>query len=124
MEISILIARLIALLYIFVAIGMLTDSRFYKAVFKDYREGASSVYYGGLLAFVAGFLVVSFHNRWEPSFFFPVTIFGWFALIKGAVLLVYPQILVRPKIRAPHYYAVAVLGLGIGLYFFWLGFLF
>lgn len=123
METSIIIARLFALLYILVGVGMLTDTKFYKAVFKDYKDGASSVYYGGLLALVAGFFLITFHNRWEFNVYFPITILGWLGLTKGAILLVYPQVFVRRKMRAPHYYASAILALVLGLYFVWLGFI-
>ena len=40
---------------------------------------------------VIGLLIVIYHNRWTKSWAVLITILGWLALIKGILLIAFPQ---------------------------------
>jgi hypothetical protein len=91
MENSIFIARLLAVVYISVALGMLLSPGYYKKVFTEMMKGGSLAFFGGIMAIVVGFLLVTFHNEWETSWVVLITIIGWGALLKGIFLLAVPE---------------------------------
>jgi len=122
MDTPALISRLLAPVYLAVGLGMLINAKFYRAVLRDLKERASLVYYGGLIALAAGWLIVTFHPSLEPGYHLPITVLGWLAFAKGVILLVYPQWLVKPELPPVLYYAGALFILAIGAYFAWLGY--
>ena len=44
-----------------------------------------------LVTFVSGAVVLSLYNTWSKNWLVTVTIVGWLSLIKGAVLILFPQ---------------------------------
>jgi len=90
METSIFIAQIISIAYLAIGLGMLLNSAYYKKLF-DAVQDAGIIYLGGIMALVIGFLLVTYHNVWEGSWVVIITIFGWAALLKGVVLLVFPK---------------------------------
>ena len=47
----------------------------------------------GLVTFVMGTVMLALYNTWSKSWRVLVTIIGWLALIKGAVLMLFPQVM-------------------------------
>ena len=47
----------------------------------------------GLVTFVSGVIVLSLYNTWSKSWLVLVTIVGWLSVIKGAVLMLFPQVM-------------------------------
>jgi hypothetical protein len=94
METSYLIARIFAGLYIAAGLGILTNGTLYRRMIEELERSATFTYLAGLMTFLMGALIVSFHNIWSgwPTV---ITVLGWLALVKGAVLLIRPQILIR-----------------------------
>lgn len=95
MELSILVARILALVYIVIGIGVLVDQNYYRKLISDMQNNTSIIYLGGILALVIGFFLVTYHNIWEASWVVIVTVIGWIALIKGVVLLIFPSFMMR-----------------------------
>ena len=54
-------------------------------------KNTAALYLGGIMAVVAGLLIVTFHNIWEPSWIVVITVFGWLSLLKGLMLLTFPK---------------------------------
>ena len=90
MQVSIFIARILAVMYLLIGLGMLLDRPHYKRMMDDFLRNAGLLYVGALLAFVMGYLVVYFHNNWVSNWTVIVTVIGWLALLKGVLLLVFP----------------------------------
>ncbi|MEA1909750.1 MAG: hypothetical protein U9M89_01875 [Patescibacteria group bacterium] len=93
MEVAILVAKLISVIYLFVGLGMLFSAEYYSRVVTDLlhdEDNAAAMYFGGALAAVVGLLIVLNHNVWESSWVVVITIIGWLGLIKGFILLVFP----------------------------------
>lgn len=91
MSTSILIAKLLGLMYVFVGLGMLLSGKYYKKMFDSFIKELGAVYIGGLMALVVGFLIVTYHNVWQ-GWPILVSLIGWLALIKGFMLLVLPEV--------------------------------
>ena len=47
----------------------------------------------GLVTFVMGTVMLALYNTWSKSWRVLVTIIGWLAVIKGAVLMLFPQVM-------------------------------
>jgi len=95
MEISIFIAKLLALMYLSLGVGMLVNRDHYDRLFKAVSEHTPALYFGGILALLFGYFIVSFHNLWVNDWRVVVTIFGWIGLVKGVSLLAIPNTMKR-----------------------------
>ena len=64
MELSILIAKLIGLIYLVIGLGLVINPKYYHKMFDELLSDGALIYLSGIMALVAGFLLVSFHNIW------------------------------------------------------------
>ncbi|MCK5611529.1 hypothetical protein KAR91_57190 [Candidatus Pacearchaeota archaeon] len=90
MATSIFIAKLFAVVYLFIGLGMLMSSKHYKNMLLEMMKDSSMFYFGGILATIAGFLIVNAHNVWT-GWPILISVIGWLALLKGFMLLVFPE---------------------------------
>lgn len=90
METSVLIAKIIATIYLSFGIGLLFNSNYYKKEIKKLLDNASFMILGGFVAIVFGLLIIENHNYWVKNWTVLITIVGWIALIKGIFLLAFP----------------------------------
>lgn len=119
------IFQILSLAYLAVGIGILINPAFYKKLFDDFIESASTLYLGGIMAFAIGYLILAFHNTWTKDLSVIITIIGCLALIKGAVILVRPNIIIAlsKAMAKPGLLKIeAVVVIIIGLAFSFLGF--
>ncbi|MFA6931171.1 MAG: hypothetical protein WCT05_12665 [Lentisphaeria bacterium] len=91
-SISITVARILGLLYLSVAIGSIFRKDYFRDILKSFSENALLAYFSGFIALVLGGLLVHLHNEWTTDWTVLITIVGWIALLKGIVLLAYPNI--------------------------------
>lgn len=89
MELSIFIAQLYAIAFLAIGLGMLFSAKYYLKAFDAMMKESGLVYLGGMLALIIGFLMVTRHNVWE-GWPIIITIFGWIALLKGVMLIIFP----------------------------------
>ena len=95
METSIFIAKILGLVYIAVGLGMFFSSSYYRKMLEGITKCAGFMYLGGIMALVVGFLIVTYHNVWVGSWVVLITIIGWIALLKGLLLLIFPETMVN-----------------------------
>jgi hypothetical protein len=126
METTIMTARLLALLYVSIGVGLLISRAHYQAVYRAFFDNPALAYLGGLIALFIGFVIVSIHNEWDPGWPLLVTVFGWVVMIKGVILLAFPRVLLglgqRLMGKAQFMVWEGVFALGLGLVFAYLGF--
>ncbi|MBU1992507.1 MAG: hypothetical protein ABH856_02325 [Patescibacteria group bacterium] len=91
MELSLLMAKLLGVVYIVVGLGMLINKDGYKDMMGDIYKNSLMLYMGGVMALVVGLLLVMYHNLWVSSWEVIITILGWLALLKGLLLLLAPK---------------------------------
>lgn len=94
METSIFLARLFAVVYVGAGLGMLFNYAHFKKALDEMMKSTAGLFYGGIMALVAGFLILNFHNVWVKDWTVIITILGWLALLKGILLLLVPKAMI------------------------------
>jgi len=127
MENSIFIAKFLGVAYIIFGLGILLNTKYYKKILDGLMKNAANVLYGGIFALVVGFLITYYHNIWVANWSVVITIIGWLSLLKGFLLIVFPnfyvswtKVLTRNESFMPIWGFLAFL---LGLYFIYFGFI-
>ncbi len=125
METSILIAKILATVYLSFSVGLLISSKYYKEELPKLVDNSAYLILGGFMAIVFGFLILEFHNFWNSDWTIVITIFGWLSLLKGIILIVFPQKFTVYKttiLKAENQIYVLLLILILGAFFGYFGF--
>ncbi len=126
MELSILIARIIGIVYLSFGLGLIFSNKYYKREVINLYDNTSYILFVGILASIIGSLIITYHNIWEWNWRLMVTIYGWLGLIEGILVLIFPGIilwikpLMNPKVID---YFILPFSLILGLIFSYFGFL-
>jgi hypothetical protein len=125
MELSIVIARIIGIVYLSFGLGLVLSNRYYKREVINLYDNASYILFIGILASAIGSLIITYHNIWEWNWRVLVTIYGWMALIEGILVLIFPRIVSWIKlILKPKFidFMITPFVILLGLVFFYFGF--
>lgn len=90
MELSILVAKILALVYISAGVGALRGTITFGKIVQDFEKSPALTYMTGFIALVMGALLVNYHNIWVKDWTVLITIVAWAALIKGVFLIAFP----------------------------------
>ena len=90
MQLSKLIARMAAVIYLSASLGAFFIADYYRKVSEDMFNNAGLTYLAGFMTIIIGLLIVHFHNIWAKNWTVLVTFLGWLALLKGTLLIVCP----------------------------------
>lgn len=85
------IFQLLGLVYALVGLGWLINPSSYRRVMDEYAHDRALTYLSGILATVAGYVIVAFRDRWDSEAGIIITIIGWLALLKGVWMLLLPD---------------------------------
>lgn len=125
METSILIAKIIAIVYLSFGIGLLFNTSFYKKGIEELLDNAGYMILAGTSTIITGFLIIEYHNNWVKNWTVVITLIGWIALIKGILILTFPKAMVffKPMFQYDNLYKyLAPLVILFGLIFSYFGF--
>jgi uncharacterized membrane protein HdeD (DUF308 family) len=125
MELSTLIAKIAAVIYLSVSLGRFFSRDYYRRLSDDMYKNAALTYMMGFMAVIVGFLILHNQNLWGRSWTVLITIMGWLALIKGVLIIVFPnfiQRLSKPFLTARALKIIPYVTLSIGLLFGYFGF--
>jgi hypothetical protein len=122
MELSILVAKIISLLYLSTGISALTGQTTFKGILEDILSSRALSFTLGLIGLILGMLLVEYHNFWVKDWTVLITIIGWASLIKGVMLIAYPQSLGWFKSWYKNAQVFGTLAIAIGLLFGYFGF--
>jgi hypothetical protein len=95
MQTSLFIAKLIGPVLVVIGAGMLISPRGYRRTAQEFLDSRPLIYIAGLLALVPGLAIVLAHNLWTADWRIMVTLFGWLAVIGGAMRLLLPRQVMR-----------------------------
>jgi hypothetical protein len=95
MERSILLARIISVVYVSAALGAIFSANHYRRLPDDLFSNAGLTYVAGFITVVMGILIVHYHNTWTRNWPVLITVIGWGALLKGVSIIVMPQVVHR-----------------------------
>ena len=85
------LARLMGPMGIAIGLGMLLNSRTFRAVVDEFLESRALIYLSGLMAGSAGLAIVLTHNVWSADWRLAITIIGWLGFVGGMLRIIMPQ---------------------------------
>jgi len=91
MELSILLAKIMGLFLVIVFVSVLVNKKLVPNLVKDVSKDTSFMLFSGAMTLILGLLLVLNHNIWTADWVGLVTLFGWLVMIKGAVLVLFPE---------------------------------
>lgn len=92
MEVSVLIAKIASVVYLAAALGAIFSANYYRRLVDDMFNNAALTYLMGFTTVIIGFLIVNYHNIWGKDWTVLITIMGWLALIKGVLIIAFPNV--------------------------------
>ena len=123
MELSVLVARMLSLVYISAGIAALSGKMDFRKVVEDFERSPGLTYMSGFMALIFGVLLVHYHNLWVKDWTVLITIIGWIALLKGIMLIAFPQSIAAFKGWYKNTRAWGIFMLALGLLFGYFGFI-
>lgn len=93
MELSIVAARFIGLLYISVGLALFTRQIDGKELITSFKNSPGLSLIAGIIGLGIGVFLIYFHNIWVANWPVLITILGWIALIEGFVYIAFPKAL-------------------------------
>lgn len=95
MTTSLFLAKLFSVIYVTVAVGIFVNENRFRSLFNDMLNTPHFLYFEGVLALAAGFVIVQVHNLWVADWPVIITAIGWIAVLKGITLVIFPDKIVR-----------------------------
>lgn len=90
--IAYLLLQILAALYLLVGVGILLHPTYYVNLMKSMKNNGVLFYFGGIAAFVFGFIIIRSYNMWDEPGEIIVSIIGWIAFVKGILLVLLPGV--------------------------------
>jgi len=91
MELSIFVAKLMALFYLGMGLAVLGGQVDAQKMMKSFSDSSGLTMISGLVMIVLGGLLVQNHNFWVKDWTVLVTIIGWALLVKGFLYTAFPR---------------------------------
>ena len=86
-----LVAKILAIYLLAVGVGMLNGNINIKNLYSSFEKSEGLLIISGFICIVLGFLLVQYHNIWVKDWTVLVTIVAWATLIKGVLLIAFPN---------------------------------
>ena len=86
------IAQIVGLFFGLNAVGVLVNTAFYRRMVEEFIESPALCYLGGILALFFGLFILNFNNAWTADWTVIITIIGWLSVVKGVLLIVFPNV--------------------------------
>ncbi len=94
MELTLFLSKVTALYLVIGSVGILINAKRLAGWVKTVKADVHT-YIAGAFALIIGLLMVLSHNVWVADWPVVVTIMGWAALIKGILLMWYPDAVLK-----------------------------
>lgn len=95
METSQLLARIIGPYMLIASIGLFVSRDLYVKIIDDLRGQTMLMLTMGAFVLIMGLVLLQFHNVWTLDWRVLVTVIGWIMVIKGALAMIAPDILMK-----------------------------
>ena len=89
------VAQALSLMYLSLGVGMFINPKYYWKKFKTMFNDAGLTFSLAIITLFAGLAIVKLHGEWTSDFEVAITIVGWGALIKGMLLLMFPNLMLN-----------------------------
>ncbi len=91
MEFSIFVAKIVALIYLPLAIALLTGQVNGKDIVDSFEKSPALQLIIGYSGVIVGVTLVTYHNVWVQDWPVLITILGWIAIIESVTFLAFPK---------------------------------
>lgn len=123
MGLSVLVAKMAALVYLAAGVAVLSGTLNFKKLVEDFTKSSGLTFISGFITLITGVALVQYHNLWVKNWTVLVTIIGWACLVKGIMLIVYPNYLGNFKSFYKNTKPWGLVMILLGLIFGYFGFL-
>lgn len=96
-ELTTLIARIIATLYLSIGVGLIVNGSFYRKELVKLVDNIGFLLLDGVLCMVGGYLILWNHSSWNKGLPMLITIVGHGLLIRGVLILAFPKFIAMFK---------------------------
>jgi hypothetical protein len=93
MQTSIFLARLLGPLLLLTGAGIVLNPKSFRTIAGEVVRSVTLVYLFGFMDLAAGLAIVLTHNVWLASWRVLITLIGWLLLLRGAVRILAPEII-------------------------------
>ena len=122
MGLSILVARIIAVIYISSGIAVLIGQLNFDNIASDFNKSKALTFVAGSSGVIFGMVLVRYHNNWVKNWTVLITIISWIFLIGGIIVVVFPKSLSYFSKYYKHSPAWGIFMICFGLLFGYFGF--
>ena len=99
MDASTYLAQVFGLLYTIIGIGIFVNTVQFRQMLTEVQNASAMTFYCmGAVSLTLGFTIITFHTIWSNDWRVVITLIGWAALLKGAIAIVQPKILVQKAV--------------------------
>ena len=123
MELSILAAKIIAVIYISSGIAVLIDQINFENIAADFNKSTALTFTAGSFSIIIGMVLVKYHNHWIKNWTVLITMISWAFLIGGLIVVVFPKSLSYFSKYYKHSLVWGILMICFGLLFGYFGFI-
>ena len=85
MQTSVFLAQLMGPILLIAAVSLLINRDSQRAMALQFLDSPPLIYVSGILIMTAGLAIVLYHNVWVADWRVIITLFGWMAVIGGAI---------------------------------------
>lgn len=96
-SLSILIAKIVATLYLSIGAGLILNGSYYKKELVKLFDNPGFLLLDGVISMIAGYLVIEYHNVWTQDWRMLITLLGWGLLSRGVFILALPKVILKFK---------------------------
>ncbi len=128
MDISIFLAQIIGAYMLITSLSALVKRKTFMQVMKEMARNTHAILLIAALEVILGLILVSTHNIWDGTWHVLITVIAWLVLLEGVFYLFVKQSVVAKLFnwcaRNDTLYTIgALVGVAIGLYLSYLGFM-
>ena len=91
MELSILIAKIISVIYISTGIAVLIGTINFNDIVNDFEKSSALTFVAGSVGIFIGIILIEYHNIWVNNWNVLITIISWLFLIGGVIVVIIPK---------------------------------
>ena len=120
MELSILLAKILSLIYITSGIAVLIGTVKISDLVNEFEKSPALTFVSGCIGIIAGMILVIYHNIWIKNWTVLITIISWIMLIGGVIVVIIPKSLsfMSGLIKDTRLWGVFMILFGIGIGYF------
>ncbi|MFN7160648.1 MAG: hypothetical protein ACK4NC_03500 [Candidatus Gracilibacteria bacterium] len=90
MATSLFIAKVLGIMYVVVALGLLLNREYYQKALGNMIKDAGAMYISGYIGVIVGTVLILLHNTWNADWTTIITVFAWIVFFKGVWILLAP----------------------------------